>query len=256
MKILKRAKLFLVFFLISILLVAGLRNVFCRLVLVGLTAKATGLRLSVKHLNLDILRSGLYLKDITLLNPPGFKPPVLAQAEEITFKYRPGSLLRGRLYFSEAKIKINEINIIRNEQGASNVASLKRRKAIAPKPTPTTKPQEPTPPAPEQKRIQTLQEKRPRLLIERLELSLAKVTYLDYQAGVGEPAAVIFTSKEPFVFHNVSDWGAVVSSVSAEGGFKYLLNNLLGAMPKDLIKNAGESIKNKIEGILPKVIKK
>ena len=51
---------------------------------------------------------------------------------------------------------------------------------------------------------------------------------MDYKAGIGEPAVIIFTLKGPCFFKNVSELGYVVDSVSAKGGFRSLLLNTDG----------------------------
>ena len=115
-------------------------------------------------------------------------------------------------------------------------------------------------------KVRPSKEAKARFHIDRLQVSLDKATFVDYNAPVGESAVIIFSVKGPMVFKDVSDLNNVVDSVSASGGFKQLLNNLLGAISKnDLIKSTGnafestkkafrstrEKIKKKINDILP-----
>lgn len=238
----------MILILVLILATALFRHTLCRLLIEKATARATGLKLSIEDLNLDILNNNLHMRGITLLNPPGFKNEALGKAREIFIKYDLLGSLGGRLHLRLLKADIDEVNIIRNEKGGSNVSALKKRevKAKASSSASST--------SLVQKRVKRIERKRrPKFLIDRLEISLEKAAFMDYNAGIGQPAVIIFTIKGPCVFKNVSDLGYVVNSVSTRGGFRSLLDNLLQIIPQDRLKTAGEAIKKRIEGILPKV---
>lgn len=237
-------RLFLLLLLIHILTVAFFRHTLCRLLICGATVKATGLELSIEELSLDVLHNSLYMRGITLFNPPGFKNKVLGKAEEIFIKYDLLAFLRGRLHLRQIKVDISEVNIIRSEKGRSNVASFKKEASRA---TTPAKPKRP----PVQKEVRTNKQRRPKFLIDRLEFSVKKVSFIGYKVGKAEASVIVFKTKEPFVFKNVSDLGYVLDSVSAKGGLRNLLDNLLGIIPQDLLKNTTESIKESIKSVLP-----
>lgn len=244
----KIVKFVLIAVLILILTAAFFRQALCRCLIETAVAGACGLKLSIEHLDLDILRNKLHLQGITLLNPPGFKDESLAKAKEILIKYEPLDLLRGRVHLPLLKVNISEVNIIRSENNASNVVNFKKMRSGAK-------------PKAQHKQTQTpsnLQEVKqdippqPKLLIDRLELSLEKVTFINYQAGVGEPAVIIFTVDGPCVFKNVTDLNYVINSVSVKGGFKNILNGIIARITPDALKNTTETIKQRIEGLIPK----
>ena len=124
----KFIKIFLILILVLILIVVFFRHSLCRLLIVKATTKATGLKLSIEELNLDILSSTLTMRGIILFNPPGFKDEVLSKVKEISIRYELPDCLSGRLHFREAKVKVEEINIIRNENRDSNVTAFKKDK--------------------------------------------------------------------------------------------------------------------------------
>jgi len=219
---LRTLKAFLISILILILVAAIFRHTLCRLLIEKATARATGLKLSIEDLNLDILNNNLRMRGITLLNPPGFKNEALGEAREIFIKYDLLGSLGGRLHLRLLKADIDEINIIRNEKGGSNVSALKKGevKARASSAASST--------SLAQKRVKRIERKRrPKFLIDRLEISLEKAAFMDYNAGIGQPAVIIFTVKGPCVFKNVGDLGYVVNSVSTKGGFRSLIEGIL-----------------------------
>ncbi len=241
-------KFLLLLLLIFILIIAFFRHTFCRFLICEATFKATGAELSIEKLRLNLLDNSFYIGGITLLNPPGFKNKVLGKAEEILIKYDLlDSLIRGRLHLRQVKADISEVNIIRSKEGRSNVASFKK------KPSSAITPAKPKRPSVVQKKAKRGKQAHPKFLIDRLELSLKKVSFMDYKAGIGQPSVIIFKTKGPFVFKGVSDLGYVVDSVSTKGGFRVLLDNLLGIIPQDLLKNTVETIKEKIKSVLPTV---
>lgn len=213
-------KIFLVLVLIIILAAAFFRNRLCKTFVYFATDKATGLKLSLEKINLNVLDNTLRMRGITLLNPPGFKTTTLCQAEEILIKYHLLDCLRGRFHLRQVKVKINEINIIRNEKGESNVSAFRKslnRKANSPASSslPTHSSQTIAATSSLQKKVKINKQPYPKFLIDRLEVSLAKVAFVNHQAETGRPAAIIVTTKGPFIFENVGNLNSVVNYVSA-----------------------------------------
>ena len=247
---LKCTKILLILILIFILIVAFFRNSLCRFIIYSSVAKATGLKLFIKDLNLDVLNNSLYMQGITLFNPPEFKNKILGRANEISLKYDLLSFLGGRLHLPQVKADIDEVNIIRDAKGNSNVVAFKKGRRPKVKAGPLKGP------APSQRKTESRKKAiRPKFLIDRLEIVLGKVTFIDYRAGIGESAVIVFKVSGPCVFRNVSDLGYVVDSVSAKGGFKSLLNNLLEIIPEEAIKNTTNALKKRIKTLLPKLPK-
>lgn len=245
----KPIKVLLILVLIFILIIAFSRNALCRFLIQSATNKATGLQLSIEELNLDVLKSNLYIQGITLFNPEGFKDKILGKAKEVFIKYDLWASLSGRLHFSYVRIDISEINIIRNEKGSSNMAAFKKKRIETKPATEIT----PTSSFLFQRKTKTGAAKvRPKLLIDSLELSVKRVAFVDYTAEAEEPAMIVFASSDPFVFKNVSDLNYVIDSVSTKGGFRNLLNTIVGLIPQDVLKNTTEVIKKKIQEALPK----
>lgn len=246
----KLAKILLILILISILIAAILRHNLCQHLIIKTAAGATGLELSIQDLDLDILNNSLYMRGITLFNPPGFKNKVLGKVKEIFIEYDSLDFLSGRLHLRQVKADIGEINIIRNEKGSSNLSVFRTKQSKSKASAPKASARDTSAVLAVQKKAKRTKKKRPKFLIDRLELSLEKATFVDYKAGIGESAVIIFTIKGPLVYKNVSDLSYVVSSVSAKGGFANLLSNFSGTNFRDILQTTTETIKNKIENIL------
>jgi uncharacterized protein involved in outer membrane biogenesis len=244
----KTVKILLVLILALILTVAFFRHRLCRLLIIQTADKAAGVKLSIQDLELNVLNSSLYMRGITVANPQGFKNLPFSTIEEIFIKYNLRALLSGRVHLRQAKARISEINIIRNEKGQSNLSILKTKQA-------RSKETSVKPPSAVQKKADIAQKKRPpRFLIDNLELSLGKATFMNYQAGIGEAAVIIFTIKGPLVYKNVSDLGSVFSSISVKAGFANLLNNL-ALTSEDILQSATKAIRKKIEDALPEQVR-
>ncbi len=211
-------KAFLVLVLVVVLGIAFFRNRLCETLISAAAAKTTGLTVSLEKINLDVLNSTLQIRGLTLLNPPGFRPKALGRLEEAFVKYDLLDCLRGRIHLRQAKVRISEISIIRNEKGKSNISGIRR------KPDKKVK----VPASPSQAIAATSTQPRPKFAIDRLEVFPGKITFIDYRTGIGEPVVIIVTTKGPFVFKDVGDLNSVVNSVSAKAGFRYLLDNFTG----------------------------
>ena len=245
-------KILLILILVFILILAFFRNSLCRIIIHNAATKATGLKLSIKQLNLNLLKCNLHMRGITLLNPPGFKNEILGRAEEIFISYDLPGLLKGSFHFPEARVHINEINIIRNEKGSSNISTFKRKRLKA-KPSGAKPPADISSSAPTQSKVRSRKHPRPKFLIDSLELSVDKVAFVNYTAGADEPAVIIFTSSDPFVFKNVSNLNYVIDSISTKGGFRNLLSAVVGLIPQDMFKNTQETLKSTTEAIKKKL---
>lgn len=237
-------KVVLILILILILGAGYFRHKLCKFYIEKAAAKATGLKLAIENLQLDILNNSLSIQEVTLFNPDGFKDKILAKSNQIFIQYYPLSLLAGKMHLRLVKIDIEEINIIRNEEGRSNVSAFRKKKEKAKSSTETP----PNPPT--QKSNVKERQKPPRLLIDRLELSSVKATYINYQAKIGQTAVIPFEAKGPIIFTNVTNLADVANSVSIKGGFKTVLNKVT-QMPQDILKTTTENIKKTVDDILP-----
>ncbi|MFC1699634.1 hypothetical protein ACFL1I_06745 [Candidatus Omnitrophota bacterium] len=240
----KIIKPLIIFILVIILITAFFRNLICKALIEGGVAKFTELQASIDLVHLDLLKNSLRLQGVNVLNPPGFKDENLARAEEIFIKYDLLGCLTGNPHLYLLKLDITEINIIRNEQNLSNMGGFKKafpRKESKKKNVSASNSAGAQDP-------KTTKQPPAKFMIDQLEFSIGKIAFINYRAGIGEPAVVIFKVKQPAVFKNVSDFNNVIKSVSLEGG---LFGNLTTIIPAEVRKTT-EAIKEKVGSIIPK----
>lgn len=219
----KSLKIIFVLLLLSALSAIVLRNQLCKQLILTATNKITGLKLSIRKLNLDILSSSLRLQGIAILNPHGFNSEVLANVEEIVINYNLLGSIRGELHLNQVKVKINKLNIIRNSKGQTNITSFKNK--IAEGKTTLNAPSLTAKNSITSNKKKLKKTSRPKIKIDRLEVSLKKAVFTDYRTKIGRPTVIVFTSNEPFIFKNVNYLDLAGTFVSTEDGFGNLLES-------------------------------
>lgn len=125
----------------------------------------TGLKLSMRSMNIGISRTLIAIKALKLHNPTGFPDKLMLQMPEIYVDYDLGALLKKKVHLEELRLNLEEFTVVKNEKGELNLDSLKVVQA--------------------QKEGSKPEEKgeAPQMQIDRLELKIGKVIYKDYSKG-------------------------------------------------------------------------
>ncbi len=101
---------------------------------------AMGRRVAINNVHLRFLpRPGFDLEGLVIYDDPAFSAEPMIRAEEVSAAIRIRSLLRGRLEIANLSATEPSINLVRNDQGQWNLASLLERNAQIPA-APTEKP--------------------------------------------------------------------------------------------------------------------
>jgi AsmA family len=101
---------------------------------------ALGRRVGLDSVRLRLLpRPGFDLEGLVIYDDPGFSAEPMIRAQEVYAAIRFRSLLRGRLEIATLSASEPSINLVRNDQGRWNLASLLERNAQIPA-APTGKP--------------------------------------------------------------------------------------------------------------------
>ena len=152
----------IVFILFAIIAVT--KNLVTKIVIsVGVQA-ITGLELNIKSVNIGIFETLISIKDLKIFNPDGFEERFMADAPEIYADYNIEDLLKKKIHFSEIRLDLKELVVIKNRDGELNVNSLKvvkKKQSVRAK----------------------AGHKRSNLEIDVLQLKIGKVTYKDYSSG-------------------------------------------------------------------------
>ncbi|MFQ5964893.1 MAG: hypothetical protein ACE5KZ_11495 [Candidatus Scalinduaceae bacterium] len=131
----------------------------------------TGLKLSIRSMNVGILKTLIGIKELQLYNPPGFVDELMVDIPEIYVDYNLGAFIKGKAHLEEVRMNLKEFVIVKNEKGELNLDSLKVVEAKE-----------------EVEEEKDVSEKRetemPELQIDVLELKIGKVIYKDYSKGI------------------------------------------------------------------------
>lgn len=94
---------------------------------------ALGRRVTLDNVRLRLLpRPGFDLEGLVIYDAPAFSAEPMIRADEVSAAIRLSSLLRGRLEIATLSASEPSINLVRNDQGRWNLASLIERNAQVP----------------------------------------------------------------------------------------------------------------------------
>ena len=156
-----------IFLLILVVALFAVKNVVAKMVLSGGVKVITGLGVDIGRIDVGIRKTDLDVRNLKILNPPGFPDEVMADFPELYIDYDLGAFFKGKVHLEVVKLHLKEFTVVKNESGELNVNSL----AIQ-----TKKGEEKAPPEkPGEKKSQKIQ-------IDFLDLKVEKVIYKDYSS--------------------------------------------------------------------------
>lgn len=129
----------------------------------------TGLKLSIRSMDIGIFKTLIGIKGLQLYNPSGFEDELMMDLPEIYVDYNLGAFMKGKTHLEEVRLNLKEFSVVKNEAGELNLDSLK-----------VVKEAEEEEVIDEDKKEGT---KMPGLQIDVLELKIDKVVYKDYSKG-------------------------------------------------------------------------
>lgn len=129
----------------------------------------TGLKLSIRSMDIGIFKTVIGINELQLYNPSGFVDELMIDLPEIYVDYDLGAFMKGKTHLEEVRLNLKEFIVVKNEAGELNLDSLK-----------VVKEAEEEKVIDEDKKEGT---KMPGLQIDVLELKIDKVVYKDYSKG-------------------------------------------------------------------------
>ena len=157
-------KKLIIIILILFAIIAVTKNFVTKIIISAGVQAITGLELNIKSVNIGIFETLIGIKGLEIFNPDGFEERLMADAPEIYADYNIGSLLKKKVHFSEIRLDLKELVVLKNKKGELNLDSLKVVKKK------------------ESAGIKKSREKS-NLEIDVLQLKIGKVTYKDYSSG-------------------------------------------------------------------------
>jgi len=142
------------------------KNVIIKTSVTAGVSAITGLKLSIRSMDIGIFKSLIGINKLQLYNPSGFVDELMIDLPEIYVDYNLGAFMKGKTHLEEVRLNLKEFVVVKNEAGELNLDSLKVVKT-----------------AEEEEVIDEGKKKKtemPELQIDLLELRIDKVVYKDY----------------------------------------------------------------------------
>lgn len=109
---------------VLLIAISPLKNFIAKKVIVSRLRKMTGLDLFIGGVDLSITRGWVDIKNIEIFNPSEFVGQVMINIPQIYIDYRLKDLLKKKINISDLKIKLKDINIVKNSNGQLNLNLL------------------------------------------------------------------------------------------------------------------------------------
>jgi uncharacterized protein involved in outer membrane biogenesis len=206
--------------LVALIALSVLKNVLIQAAITGSISRAAHVPVQISSTDFSLMKSSIRIKGLRVMNPSGYPDKLMIDAPLVLIDMDPRALFHGQAHFEEVRIDLREVQVVKNKDGKVNVEAAK----------PTEKEKE------KQKQSQqaaaqpkTTGAKGPKLKIDKLVLSIGKVTYKDYSGGGPKPAVQDFEINiKDRVYTNIDNPSAIVSLVMFEALTRTTLSRLAG----------------------------
>lgn len=85
----------------------------------------TGLKLSIRSMDIGVFKSLIGINELQLYNPSEFEDELMIDLPEIYVDYDLGAFMKGRTHLEEVRLNLKEFIVVKNEAGELNLDSLK-----------------------------------------------------------------------------------------------------------------------------------
>lgn len=195
-----------IFFIIVFLLIVFRNQVIKSVVTIG-ASKVVGVKVEIDDFSLGIFSQFVHIKGFRVYNPEGFDvESTMINIPEIRVDYSLPEILKGNLHFPLIILNINEVMLVTNKEGKTNIYSL----AVA---QPSDKKQEKVDKKEPVKKDQKKATKEISMQIDVLKLNLSKIVQKDYTKDEKGTVKVIETSLQDKEYKNITSAGQLVSII-------------------------------------------
>ena len=221
-----------VIFLVFLCAIAA-RNSLARFALLKGVKSGLDLDMSIKKIDVGILKTYVNIEDMKICNPPGFNEKIMADLPQVYVNYQPGAFFAGQVHLNKLRLELKEFVVEKNQQGNLNVNSIKGLK---------------------NKKIEN-QQRLPanvaaksnlKIKIDSLELKIGTVVYKDYTQT---PAAIsTYQIGIDEKYENITDVNVLVKLIVARALVNTAISRLSGLDLNGVNKDLSGIFKNS-EGI-------
>jgi uncharacterized protein involved in outer membrane biogenesis len=210
----KKAVKIVVIGVLALVVLGVIKNSIFQSVLTSVLSGAAHVPVRVGSVDLSFLSASIRLKNLQVHNPSGFPGRLMIDVPQVFIDFEPAELFQGRAHFKEVRLELKEMTVIRDKNGRLNVDAVK-----------------PT----EQQKNEARQKAKtppghggrpPKLLIDKLDLSIGRVVYKDYSAGKEPQIQTFDINIQHRVYNNIDNPSAVVSLIMFEALTRTTLSSL------------------------------
>jgi uncharacterized protein involved in outer membrane biogenesis len=109
---------------LAVLLLIG-KNLIAKTALTAGVRAMTGLELTVGRMAVGLLSTSIDMRNVRIVNPPGFQERTLVSLPRVYVDYDLGAFLGGRVHLEALTIAVDQINVVRGTEEQVNVMALK-----------------------------------------------------------------------------------------------------------------------------------
>ncbi len=172
----------------------------------------TGLKLSIRSMNVGVFKSLIGINELQLHNPQGFEDKLMVDLPEIYVDYNLGAIMGGKAHLEEVRLHLKEFTVVKNEVGELNLDSLRVVKE--------TEGEEATKEGEKKEKTEM-----PDIQVDLLELKIDKVIYKDYSRGT-PPKEKVYNVKIDEQYENITNPQSFVRLII----FKALKNTTIASL--------------------------
>jgi hypothetical protein len=151
----------------------------------------TGLKLSIRSMNVGVFKSLIGINELQLHNPRGFEDDLMIDLPEVYVDYNLGAFMKGKAHLEEVRLNLKEFLVVKNADGQLNLDSLRVVKETEGEEVEKD----------DEKKEKT---KMPNLQIDLLDLKIGTVIYKDYSKGT-PPKERVFNVNIDERYENITD---------------------------------------------------
>lgn len=198
---------------VVLVLLSVMKNVILQFVIETSLSKAAHVPVKIGATHFSLSKRSIDLRDIRIMNPSSFTDRVMLDAPQVAIAVVPSEFLKGRAHFTEARLNLKEIVVVKNKDGQLNVNALKpKTEGEKPAARPDEKPSAGTQPT--------------KLQIDKLYLTIGRVVYKDYSAGSAPAVQTFDINMKDREFTNITDPKTVISLIMFEALTRTTLSRL------------------------------
>ncbi|MBZ0165838.1 MAG: hypothetical protein K8I00_03455, partial [Candidatus Omnitrophica bacterium] len=209
MKLIKKLLFFIIFVLVVVILA---RNYLVKLGAEQFVKKQTGLALKMEGLNIGLVDTKIDIDDLRLYNPSNYEEKLMVNIPDIYVDYNLPEIIKGNIHLNEIRFHLNEVIIVTNKAGQTNIEALK---ALQP---PAKEGEQPKKEAPAPK-------KKGKERIDKMALRIDRIVYKDYSGG-GEPKIVSKDINVNKTYENIDGFNKVTLLITRDVLLGASLGNL------------------------------